>query len=141
MQGGLKRYNRAEDYFISLSAFYKKQTYTVDDNIETYSSNGTGSVGPAVDYTVRKNAWGINAEIGRDLIWRHWTFEWFAGICVRVKTVQPSISDTLLSTLYDYTEGDISRLTNTRAWHSVLPSLPCGIRLGYCFWRKKGRRG
>lgn len=137
VKGGIKRYQKKDfgSYF-ELCAFYKNNTRTVHDNVENFPGSNSPQVGAVCDYTVARNVWGINAEIGAVIwYWRHWTLDGYGGAGVRFRNIATSISDSLQQTLYDYNEGSVARVSYSPTHNQTSITLTAGIRFGYCFRR------
>lgn len=138
LKGGIKAYIK-EDMYIELSFMRKNAWHTVNDNVENFDSSGNnGKPGATVDYAVHQNVWGIHAEYGWQApAWRHWSLEVYGGVGVKFRTVSISIPDTLQQTLYDFQEGDVARASDVPVHNLARISLVGGVRIGYCFRRKR----
>ncbi len=82
----------------------------------------------------------FHIEIGEVTAGKHFAFEWFAGIGIRVRTATPAITDSMQGTLYHYHESMITNINNSASVHKVLPSLTLGIRLGFIYKRQTDQR-
>ena len=136
LKGGIKKYwtgKGRKNHFVDISFFYKKETLFIQDYVGTQAP----ILSEPVNYTVPKQALGLNVETGYSYNWRRLAYEWYTGVGIRIKTASPSISDSLLNNTYLYTGDETYMATYSRAFKAYWPSLIFGIRVGYMLKQKK----
>ncbi len=141
LKGAFKKYKVAKKDaapFHEFTFFYKNESYPIADNIRVMDTmKGYPVEGKSSDYTIFKSVWGLNVEWGESYTRRHWVYEWFAGLGVRLKFSKASISPDQQKNLYHFRESTIENTTQLQLTNTFMPSISAGVRLGYSIKTKK----
>ena len=118
--------NEDDKYYLALEYSYKKQRYTVSDNIK----DSSGSPGPEVSYSVYKFANTLSVKLGCLMLKsRVFFIDGYCGLGLRYKAVGNSLAPGDVQTLYHWNEGFIDNFSNS-AGSGFVPTLSLGIKLG-----------
>jgi len=119
--------------YVALEYAYKKQAYSVQDNL--YDGNYSLS-DSEVNYSVYKFVNIVNFKFGYVTKWfkpgwlRKFYTDGYVGLGIRYKVVHNTLSPGQIRDLYHWNEGDIDNSSNSD-WVGLAPSLSLGIKIGY----------